>query len=106
MLINCLNVCNKIKHEKSNYRKKLVWFVTIGPIKNLVTRKTASHLRLEQALKQNKETILRSLVNGSMINELRRQASSLTDELTTEIKREYKEEQEFCKSEEIFHFCW
>ncbi len=64
--------------------------------------KSSYHLKLEQALKENKETIFRLPINDSTLNGLRQQAINLTKELTLEILREYKEEGELCKSLEIF----
>jgi hypothetical protein len=67
-----------------------------------VASKSSYHLKLEQALKENKETIFRLPINDSTLNGLRQQAINLTKELTLEILREYKEEGELCKSLEIF----
>jgi hypothetical protein len=91
----------KIKLSK---RIDLICF--LGPVQKLVTSKSAYHLRLEQALKKNKKAIFRSQANGLLIDELREQAHTLTTVLAVEIKREFEEEQEFCKSEKIFYFNW
>jgi hypothetical protein len=104
MLISCLNVCNERKHSDIKLTK-IIDLVFLGPIKNLLINKSANHLRLEQALKENKEVILRSLANALTITELRKQAGDLTKELGAEIQREYKEEQELCKSKRYIIFC-
>ena len=59
--------------------------------------KSANHTRLEQALQKNKETVfevLSSSSDASLLEELREEASRLTEELTQEIQREYREQRE------------
>ena len=69
-----------------------------------MTNKSPYHLKLEQALEENKETIFRLPVNDSTLNGLRQQAINLTKELTLEIVREHNEERGLCKSLETFYF--
>jgi hypothetical protein len=102
MLINCLNVCNKKKKIKIKLAKRIDLICFLGPVQKLVTSKSAYHLRLEQALKENYEVILQPLENALTINELRKQASILTTKLGIEIKREFREKKDLCKSEEVF----
>ncbi len=59
--------------------------------------KSAHHFQLEQALKENKESIYRLPSNSSSVNELRKQTAKLIKELTSEIQREYKEQQKLGK---------
>ena len=63
-----------------------------------MTNKSAHHLRLEQALKENKEAIFRLPTNSSMKEKLRKEAVNLRIELTSEIRREFKDERALCKS--------
>jgi hypothetical protein len=56
-----------------------------------VQNKSSNHLRLEQALKENKEMIFRLLTRSSSsakLHELRIEAANLTSELTTEIQQQ------------------
>jgi hypothetical protein len=92
MLTNCLNVCNKNKNQIR--QKDFFRFFIIVPVGELVINKSAHHLKLEQALKKKKESIYRLSSNSSIVEELRNQTVDLIKELTSEIQREYKEEQE------------
>jgi CRISPR/Cas system-associated protein Csx1 len=70
----------------------------IAPIEVLVTEKSEYHIKLEEALKENKESIAQLPWNSSSLIELRTQANYLIRELTSEIQREYKEGQELGRS--------
>ncbi|CAF3220411.1 unnamed protein product [Rotaria socialis] len=61
---------------------------------NFVTSKSKNHLRLEQALKENRKTIFRSLSNSFTMAELRNETNNLMTELRSEIQREFKQQQE------------
>ena len=57
-------------------------------------------MKLEEALKENKQDIFRLLSNNSnfsLVKKLRGMARDLIDELTSEIQREAKEIQKRCK---------
>jgi hypothetical protein len=54
----------------------------------LIKNKSTYHLRLELALKENKQMIARLLPSFSLLVELRKQAKNLTRELTYEMRRE------------------
>jgi hypothetical protein len=58
-----------------------------------LTTKSADHLRLEQEIKETKESIYRLPSNSSTIEGLRKQAIDLIKKLTYEIRREFFEEQ-------------
>jgi hypothetical protein len=62
-----------------------------------VTNKSAYHLKLEQALKENKKSIFQLSWNSSILKELRKETTNLIKELTSEIQREYKERQKLRK---------
>jgi hypothetical protein len=62
-----------------------------------VTNKSAYHLKLEQALKENKKSIFQLSWNSSILKELRKETTNLIKELTLEIQREYKERQKLRK---------
>lgn len=62
-----------------------------------MTNKSAYHLKLEQALKENKKSIFQLSWNSSILKELRKETTNLIKELTSEIQREYKERQKLCK---------
>ncbi len=62
-----------------------------------MTNKSAYHLKLEQALKENKKSIFQLSWNSSILKELRKETTNLIKELTSEIQREYKERQKLRK---------
>ena len=64
MRISCLNVCNN-KKQNIILRKRLVHFFITALVEQLVMNKSSLHLELEQALKENKQTIFRMPSNSS-----------------------------------------
>ncbi len=79
-----------------------ICFILIAPVRELIINKGAHHLRLELALEQNKKLISRLPSYSSRLLELRKQGINLTTELTYEIKREIKKQQESRKSCHMF----
>ena len=75
----------------------MIHFFITAPVEQLVMNKSSLHLELEQALKENKQTIFRMPSNSSDLYELRRQAANLTRALSVEIRREYQQEQQVRK---------
>jgi len=55
-------------------------------------RKSSTHLMIEKALAQNKQYVFQFFKNLSTVNWLREVATNLTWELTLEIQRELKEQ--------------
>jgi len=80
-----------------------ICFILIVPVRELIINKSAHHLRLELALEQNKKLISRLRSYSSRLLELREQGINLTTELTYEIKREIKKQQESRKSCRMFY---
>jgi len=80
-----------------------ICFILIAPVRELIINKSAHHLRLELALEQNKKLISRLRSYSSRLLELREQGINLTTELTYEIQREIKEQQESSKSCHMFY---
>ncbi len=70
----------------------------IAPVEVLVTEKSQYHIKLEQALKENKKSIYQLPWNSSSLIGLRTQARYLIRNLTSEIQREYEERQELGKT--------
>ena len=64
------------------------------PVEQLVKEKSALHLELEQALKENKQTVLRLSLNSSDLVELRRRATELTRALSIEVRREHEQQKQ------------
>ncbi|CAF4172144.1 unnamed protein product, partial [Rotaria sordida] len=62
------------------------------PVERLIINKNEHHLRLEQALEQNRKAIFQLLPNSSTMIELRNQTRYLIMELTSEIQREFEEQ--------------
>jgi len=54
--------------------------------------KSSTHLMIEKALAQNKQYVFQFFTNLSTVNWLREVATNLTWELTLEIQRELKEQ--------------
>ncbi len=90
MLINYLNVCHT---NKKNQIGKMHCFciLVIAPVEVLVTEKSQYHIKLEQALEENKKSIYQLPWNSSSLIGLRNQTRYLIKDLTFEIRREYKE---------------
>ena len=69
-----------------------------GPVGDLVQERNSLHRRLEETLANNKAEVLRLLAlngtNGNEIAKLREQAMRITEQLTSEIQREVKEQEE------------
>ncbi|CAF2817658.1 unnamed protein product [Rotaria sp. Silwood2] len=100
------NFCNLAEQcEKQNASKEVISLIKKLadhayklpelPVEKLIITKSKHHLKLEQALEENKKTIFRLLSNSSTVVELRKQTNYLIKELTLEIKREFNEQQEF-----------
>ena len=69
----------------------------VEPVAELVQEKSPLHRRLQEALEKNKADVLRLLAmnetDGNEIAELREQAIWITEQLTSEIQREVKEQE-------------
>jgi hypothetical protein len=72
--------------------------LVIAPVEVLVTEKSQYHIKLEQALEENKKSIYQLPWNSSSLIGLRTQARYLIRNLTSEIQREYKGRQELGKT--------
>jgi BarA-like signal transduction histidine kinase len=66
-------------------------------VEELVTNKSSHHLKLEEALQKNKEIIFQLPSNSLTVAELRRQTAKLIKKLTSEIQREYEEQEKLRK---------
>jgi uncharacterized protein YejL (UPF0352 family) len=86
-------VINKLKIK--TYRKRSCYCI-IAPIAAIVKKKSSYHLKLEDALINNKKSILElqsSNSDTSLVADLRNIAVNLIHRLTSEIQREVKEKQ-------------
>ena len=79
-------------------RVRLCRSIVSVAVNELVKEKSQYHRLLEEALQKNKEAVYRLVSNekknSSEIDKLRKEAMNLTKELTFEIQREVKEEEE------------
>lgn len=64
-------------------------------------RKNLNYFKIEKLIKKNKENIFKFYKNLTILNELREQASNLTQQLSFEIQQDLKEQFEKLSQEQI-----